>query len=90
MLTEAEAKEKWCPFARVGVRGNNENQSDRDWRGVSFNRAILLNNDKDNREYRTDWPKCIGSACMAWRTREIASPNQSLDDGFCGLAGKPI
>jgi hypothetical protein len=56
MITEAEAKTKWCPFARPGayrpddcgeVRGN------RMMDGVPDSGAL-----------------CVGSACMAWREGE--------------------
>lgn len=37
------------------------------------------------------FPKCIGSACMAWRTQESfrADKNSYVHGGYCGKAGKP-
>ena len=85
MMTEDEARQKWCPFARVGIRGSGADPNDRDWRGASFNRAIYLDNDPDNRaiylgndpnnrEYQSDWPKCIASECMMWRWADVPNP----------------
>ena len=99
MLTEAEAKTKWCPFARTIERSPD---------GVtrSRNRVATIVNDAEGTI--TDVYSagllgcaCIASACMAWRwemerytpegsdplaTRKPKRPTQR---GFCGLAGVP-
>lgn len=65
-MTEEEAKTKWCPFARslIALRevesqnvagGTSANR----WNGISTNTPPV-----------SDIPKCIGSACMAWRERK--------------------
>ena len=92
MMTEKEAKQKWCPFVREEVMP-----------GEPF----------------MGQPRCIGSACMAWRTI-IETNNRQADSGppagdgwdkagpvtgeggfitkrqnwhravgYCGLAGRP-
>jgi hypothetical protein len=78
-LTEAEAKKRWCPFARApgnyayGLPTNNRNE-----RGGPTARA-----------------KCIGSDCMAWRWIDAevefqrTGTHQPTNTGYCGLAGKP-
>jgi len=95
MTTEAEAKARWCPFARVdsGYVGN----------GV-VNRYPKR---EEHGGYRPDGRtemldaqvNCIASACMAWRW----DPDQAVGEyhpdyvktaarrrGYCGLAGKPL
>lgn len=49
--TEAEAKLKWCPFARIGVHAGHG--------GVSVNRHP----DETVQEEAL----CLGTGCMAWR-----------------------
>ena len=90
MMTEDEAKQKWCPFARVSAVQENSVTP-------SFNRAAT-------KEADTMTPaasKCIGSACMAWRWSLTQPPGTGFDAygrpnprqpdirGFCGLAGTP-
>lgn len=59
-MTEAEAKTKWCPQARVGGSVGTEAQ------GTSTNRWHHQPiSDVQAADYR-----CIGSACMAWRWSE--------------------
>lgn len=83
-MTEAEAKTRLCPLVMHRVM-----------------RATVANPD-DTVIY---WePKnCIASGCMAWRVSKTVGigPNEErreldtdgltkwVDDGFCGLAGKP-
>ncbi len=59
MTTEAEAKTKWCPFARTGVLAGSG--------AVSVNRHVT--DDMPNPQDRVieDCTRCIGSACMMWR-----------------------
>lgn len=57
-MTEEEAKTKWCPFARVGVRWmDSQAESLADLTAVPVNRGSSAE----------DLARCIGSACMAWR-----------------------
>jgi hypothetical protein len=82
MLTEDEAKTKWCPFVRVTGCGSNAGSAEWHTNRPSFAEV----HDKG-------FDRCIGSACMAWR-RAIrpAGPGGQMEKdlgGFCGLAGKP-
>jgi len=53
MYTEDEAREKWCPHARM-----LESYGER----ASYNRAVSPSGGDEEAS-----TKCIGSACMAWR-----------------------
>ena len=53
ILTEAEAKTKWCPFVRLGMMKV----------GATINRAFMTAEQAETQANTT----CIGSACMAWR-----------------------
>lgn len=96
MLTESEAKQRWCPFARVT----------NPWNRPGFNRY----EDAGGHQSSTTEAACIGSACMAWRWAEsiggeivwtevvnngtvYAKPtglkHEAPTQGYCGLAGKP-
>lgn len=75
-MTEEEAKTKWCPFGRI-LAGTDGTPP----LAASYNRSSEL-----------DEPRCIASACMAWRWADPTTPH--MDDraelgGFCGLAGQP-
>lgn len=54
MTTEAEAKDKWCPFART------YEQAGSDGNPVSVNRAAMSSGIMPD-------CRCLASACMAWR-----------------------
>lgn len=76
MLTEEEAKTKWCPqsrpvFPRVEDCGYQ-----------TGNRNSVADGDSQIMPQSS----CIGSACMAWRWIADGYPS---DGGFCGLAGRP-
>lgn len=93
MMTEEEARSKWCPFANVYVPYSGT--------GAAGNRALnkgtgIQGSEKD--------ALCIGSACMAWRARlrhktcvltviDDFGPDYDKSEwdraGYCGLAGKP-
>lgn len=85
-MTEQVAKTKWCPFARMPGIGGLKGE------GIAINRST-----EDTPKQQKLMPRCIGSACMAWREtkpvqekpggigRDIISPAE----GCCGLAGKP-
>jgi hypothetical protein len=86
MLTEAEAKTKWCPFARVGGGQGMD--------GSSYNRIEHHGGDISHTV-----ATCLGSACMAWRWQagtfedygRMMAKNKSgyvvVATGHCGLAG---
>lgn len=78
MMTEEEAKTKWCPFVRASG-------ADGEWH---TNRPSIADVEAKG------FDLCCGSACMAWRWEiapeevepEWGRPNPT---GYCGLAGKP-
>jgi hypothetical protein len=89
-MTEEEAKTKWCPFARIAVPFTST-ETDKIVGVGSANRVGLSprvsiggSTDRSNPESA----RCLGSACMAWRTSETYGDG-SVYRGFCGLAGKP-
>jgi hypothetical protein len=53
IVSEADARKKWCPFARVNT--NN---------GCATNRYADEKAGKDGRPHNS---MCIGSECMAWQ-----------------------
>jgi hypothetical protein len=60
MLTEKEAHQKWCPFARVaGLPGSEA--------------ALLVYNRWPNNAEVERASRCLGSACMAWRWAPVPS-----------------
>jgi hypothetical protein len=89
MLTEDEAKAKWCPFVRIDAYP----------RGLGVGAAPAVNRAHEmNGDFTTVEPKCrcIGSACMAWRREPpVIVPADSVTPemlareprGYCGLAG---
>lgn len=79
MLTEDEARRKWCPLARcVTVHADGEtmagNQPPR-------NRLVLKNSD----DFKAQG-SCIASKCMMWRWNTLPSEGSK---GCCGLAATP-
>ncbi len=73
-MTEAEAKQHWCPFARVA--GGRAEQGNR-WR-------VPLEGDLGVRHNVIEAAMCVASACMAWR---LIAPGDASRGGYCGLAG---
>ena len=74
-MTEQEAKMKWCPMGQIAYQF---------YAGTG-------------KSQRAD---CIGSECMLWRTdgqeeveigRGYGQPpdTELVDNGYCGLGGKP-
>ena len=54
-MTEAEAKTKWCPFARAEIKNG----------GSAVNRSATMGNGwPGDIEHTT---RCLGSGCMAWQ-----------------------
>lgn len=80
-MTEAEAKERWCPFSRSATTEDASiNRCGTD--SSQFDANILI-----------AYTRCIASECMVWRW--TIGPNRNAketgvsDWGCCGLAGKP-
>lgn len=94
MLTEEEAKTKWCPLVRalVSIAENGATPA-RDLAISSANRG--------NNAELLGW--CVASSCMAWRKvdqigigpngekrdRDLDGRTRWVDRGFCGAFGKP-
>lgn len=95
-VTETEAKEKWCPFARIGGGAGMD--------GAAYNRI------QHHGDISHGASTCLGSGCMAWRVAlrpnpafvemgntwpDSRTPEQKIpylrnhERGYCGLAGKP-
>lgn len=84
LLTEAEAKEKWCPLARV-VEIDHEGEPIQGW---------PVGNRASQAQYAHPHARCIGSACMAWRAiaeKEYAEGSTFTvhKRGYCGAFGLP-
>ena len=103
MMTEDEAKTKWCPFVRLSVTR---------WFGDPPIVPITATANRVIAEENQEKTFCISSACMAWRWIDTGvsvegSTNNKyhkrvtghtethgralLADirGYCGLAGRP-
>ena len=84
MLSERQAREKWCPFARTAAF---ECQTATSESAATFNRPWIEN------AMSKDDCSCVASECMAWRWYEPATydvdtgKEMSPAVGFCGLAG---
>ena len=86
-MTEDEAKQKWCPFARQASQ----------FREGAPDAMVVANRSEK------DFPlgNCIASECMAWRWDSRVAKLEPHPDGdmclrwdseprgYCGLAGKP-
>lgn len=90
MMTEEDAKEKWCPYTRV-MNANGLGCGNRWDNTVGY--------------YAPNGSLCVGSTCMAWRwgpnNGRVFEPlnvpgsgggsyqGDPWKVGYCGLAGKP-
>jgi len=103
-MTEEEAKDRWCPFARCeGAYAYGNPVHNRAW-----DKGKVRDKDGPARKAAVLLPPasfCIGSACMAWRETQPSSfkmvparnptPEAMYEkrpvvaEGYCGLAGKP-
>lgn len=77
-MTEDEAKQKWCPFAR-----GREHQTPNDDNGNTGGANRFDMGDPDS------GCLCIGSQCMAWRWLDFNHHGKGVNRGYCGAAGKP-
>jgi hypothetical protein len=80
MLTEEEARKRWCPMVRLGYDSNALATPD--------NRIHPKGRLAKNTEAQIHpGHRCIASGCMMWRwePRGYMPPR----GGYCGLAGRP-
>lgn len=99
MLTEDEAKAKWCPLDRAERRRLYSNEGVGTGGGSALPLPLFTSPNRDN-------CRCIASACMAWRIgapekkgsrylENINKPGGEYADyttparGFCGAFGTP-
>lgn len=83
MMTEDEAKKRWCPMVRVIVTPQCV-----EWQQRALTNRISFV------ESGSSESNCIASDCMAWRWEDdlIAEeyrPKKKSNKGYCSLAGKP-
>lgn len=74
ILTEEQAKTKWCPYTRIAVTSKYEDDD-----GLTVNMPTI------NRPVQ-DHMRCIASECMAWRIVWSDAANEPR--GYCGAFGK--
>lgn len=78
-MTEDEAKTKWCPFVRyIGAFSDS--------RGVTVSAASYNRGALDGGLQNA---ACLGSGCMMWRELKHAENYTGIEQGWCGLGGKP-
>lgn len=79
IITEQEAKTKWCPESRARAEHSNGDAP------TTVNRH--------HGETIFSRTRCLGSACMAWRVSVSKYPEhadgQPIPRGYCGKAGRP-
>lgn len=74
-MTDAEAREKWCPFSRIG----DVSQEGETAAAINRNTGHLVSRDLYFAKEPPASCRCIASDCMAWRAFR--------NNGYCGLAG---
>lgn len=85
IVTEKEAAQKWCPFARVITTVDGEPTID------ACNRVCEIEtvNGIAAGVNRIGPANCVGSACMAWKfTTYTEKSNGGAKLGYCALAGR--
>lgn len=75
LLSEKDAKTKWCPMARSGFRRHTDTS-------LTINRKI--GSGKPDPDCL-----CLASDCMMWRAVNLMKEFETVQTGYCGLAGKP-
>lgn len=75
LLTEKDAKTKWCPFALSAIRRYEDS-------ATAVNRRI--GSGKPDVDCL-----CIAADCMMWRAVAVLKDGETVKMGYCGLAGKP-
>lgn len=90
MMTEDDARTKWCPMARVAEwRMGKPIGAGKDTYSASHNRLFTFSTDEgvDQVLHDAEGTYCIASGCMMWRWRIDATV--STTHGYCGLASRP-
>lgn len=96
ILSETEAKARWCPFARVALGKNYDGENADIPKGVpSCNRIGIEALPKS--AIVPNASLCLVTGCMAWRATDNktypCAPGEPERDpepaGYCGLAGSP-
>jgi hypothetical protein len=88
LMTEDEAKAKWCPFSRFKFASTSDVTSCNREGGPGVGP-----NEGGVNPWLLSGTRCIASACMAWRTAQVGQvlPGDEYktyrEEGFCGLAG---
>lgn len=97
LLSEADARERWCPFARVTRRENLDPYVQTGGVGLAHG----TNRDALGRVENPASCRCYASGCMAWRWAGwetfLGTVAQKADEpdriglrlGFCGLSSSP-
>ena len=80
ITTEAEAKTKWCPMARVNTLVTGVDYNETAVGGAACNRSPP--------NLMTELPNCLGSDCAVWNWI-VAEDYQPERVGCCGLIYKP-
>jgi hypothetical protein len=81
LLTQDEAENCWCPFARAYDSWDAGDGATATNRPLAYHHSY-----SGDMQHRTNI-NCIGSNCMAWRW---CGENEAGEDvGYCGLAGPP-
>lgn len=95
MMTEKEAREKWCPFARTALSSFGVDQFNA-IRGTANRVMAFVEAADDALTIAEGHANCIASDCAVWRfaspetlERFYLSDHDHLDLGYCGLAGDP-
>lgn len=71
IVTEEEAKTKWCPFARVATTSGG---------------GIVVNRFSSPMQLRGD-SNCLGSACMMWQSYgTLRRDGVTRETGYCGIS----
>lgn len=81
-MTEDEAKQKWCPFARTAFSWTERPVLKQCGPGAMMGEAVLATATVNRAPSMADPCNCLASGCMAWRWG-------CGDDGYCGLAEGP-
>lgn len=75
LLTEKEARTKWCPFAISAIRRYEDS-------------ATVVNRRIGSGKPDVDC-FCIATDCMMWRATSVVKDSETVKMGYCGLAGEP-